>query len=55
MVFNPSEKLVADCYVDAYFAGLWGHENTQYLSFARIITGFVVKFSNYNLLLVSKL
>ena len=30
LVFNPSEKLVMDCYADAYFEGLWGHENPQY-------------------------
>ena len=27
LVFNPSKKMVVDCYDDAYFAGLWGHEN----------------------------
>ena len=29
MVFNPYKKLVVDCYADAYFAGMWGHENPQ--------------------------
>ena len=29
IVFNPSKKLVVDFYADAYFAGLWGHENLQ--------------------------
>ena len=28
LVFNPSKKLVVDCYANADFAGLWGHENT---------------------------
>ena len=23
LVFNPSKKLVVNCYADAYFAGLW--------------------------------
>ena len=27
LVFNPSKKLVVDCYADADFAGLWGHED----------------------------
>ena len=27
LVFNPSKKLVVDCYADADFAGLWGYEN----------------------------
>ena len=26
LAFNPPKKLVVDCYADAYFAGLWGHE-----------------------------
>ena len=26
-VVNPSKKLVVYCYADAYFAGLWGHED----------------------------
>ena len=25
LVFNPSKKLVVDCYDDADFAALWGH------------------------------
>ena len=25
LVFNPSKKLVVDCYADTDFAGLWGH------------------------------
>ena len=29
LVFNTSNKLVVDCYVDADFVGLWGHENAQ--------------------------
>ena len=27
LVFNTPKKLVVDCYADADFAGLWGHEN----------------------------
>ena len=26
LVFNSPKKLVVDCYADAYFTGLWGHE-----------------------------
>ena len=44
LVFNPSKKLVIDCYADAYFAGPWVHENPQYPICARIRTGFVVTF-----------
>ena len=29
LVFNPSKQLVVDCYADADFAGLWGHEDPQ--------------------------
>ena len=29
IVFNPSKKLVVDCYADADFAGLWGHKYLQ--------------------------
>ena len=55
LVFNPSKKLVVDCYADADFAGLWGHENPQDPIFDRIRTGFVVTFSNCPLFWVSKL
>ena len=55
LMFNPSKKLVVDCYADADFAGLWGHEDPQDPICARSITGFVVTFDNCNLLWVSKL
>ena len=29
LVLNPTKKLVVDCYADADFAGLWGHEYPQ--------------------------
>ena len=29
LVFNLSNKLAVDCYADADFVGLWGHENPQ--------------------------
>ena len=55
LVFNPSKKLVVDCYADVDFAGLWGHEDTQDPICARSRTGFVVTFSNFPLLWVSKI
>ena len=55
LVFNPSKNLVVDCYADADFAGLWGHENPQDLICARSRIGFVETFSNCPLLWASKL
>ena len=55
LVFNPSKKLVVDCYADADFAGLWGHEDPQEPICARSRTGFVVTFANCPLLWVSKI
>ena len=55
IVFNPSKKVVVDCYDDAGFAVLWGHENTQNPICSRSRTGFMVTFSNCPLLWVSKL
>ena len=52
LVFNPSNKVVVDCYDDADFAGLWGHEDRQDPIFARSRTGFVVNFYNFPLLWV---
>ena len=55
LVFNLSKKLVVDCYADADFAGLWGHEDPQDPICARSRTGFVVTFANCYLLWMSKL
>ena len=55
LVFNPSKKLMVDCYADADFAGLWGHEDPQDPICARSRTGFVITFANCPLLWVSKL
>ena len=46
---------MVDCYADADFAGLWGHEDPQDPIFARSRTVFVVTFYNFPLLWVSKL
>ena len=55
LVFITSKKVVLDCYDDADFARLLGHENPQDPIFDRIRTLFVVIFANCPLLLVSKL
>ena len=55
LVFNTSNKMVVDCYYDAYFSGLWGHENPEDHISAWSRTGFVVTFSNLPLLWLSKL
>ena len=55
LFFNPSKKLMVDCYADADFLGLWEHEDPQDLICGRSRTGFVVTFANCPLLLVSKL
>ena len=46
LMFNPSKKLVVDCYADADFVGLWGHEYPQDPICDRSRTRFVVTFSN---------
>ena len=55
IVFNPSKKLVVDCYADAKFAGLWEHEDPQDPICAKSRTVFVAIFANFPLLWVSKL
>ena len=54
LFFNPYKKPV-DCYADANFAGLWQHENPRDPICASGRTGFVLIFSNFPLLWVSKL
>ena len=46
---------MVDCYSDTNFTGLWGHENPQDHIFHRSRTRFVVSFSNFSLLWVSKI
>ena len=53
--FNPSKKMVVDCYADANFSGLRGYENPQDPICARSRTRFVATFANFTLLWVSKL
>ena len=52
LVFNPSKKMVVDCYADKYFAELCVHANTQDPICDRIRTGFEVTFDNFPLLWV---
>ena len=47
--------MVVDFYSDADFAGLWGHENLQDPFGYRSGNWFVVTFTNFPLLWVSKL
>ena len=42
-------------YVDAYFSGLWVHDNPQDLICYNSRTGFVVTFPNCTILWVSKI
>ena len=55
LVFNPPKKMVVDFYSDADFAGLWGHENLKDPFCYRSGNWFVVTFTNFPLLWVSKL
>ena len=52
---STHKKMIVDFYADADFVGIWVHENTQEPICARIRTGFVVKFSIFPILRVSKL
>ena len=55
MIINPSNKMLIDFYVDADIVGLWVHENTQDPIYDIIRTVFVVSFSNFDILWVSKI
>ena len=54
LVFISSKKLVVDCYAGADFSGIWGHENLQDPICSGSRTGFVITFSNFLMLWVSK-
>ena len=54
-MFNPSKKLVVDCYADADLAGRWEPDNPHDHICDTSRTVFVVTFSNGPLLWVSKL
>ena len=55
LVLNPSKEMVVDCYYDADFAGLWGHEKLQDPICARSRTRFVVTFSSCPIFWMSEL
>ena len=55
LLFNPYNKTVVYWYVDAYFSSLWVHDNPKYPIFSNIRTVFVVTFSKFYLMCVSKI
>ena len=55
MIFKPCKDSTVDCYVDADFAGLGGHEDPLYHFCVRSRTGFVITIANCPFLCVSKL
>ncbi|KAL7537717.1 hypothetical protein ACHAWF_005882 [Thalassiosira exigua] len=54
LVLDPSDDLTINCYPDADFAGLWGHEHPQdpHCVFGR--TGYVITLAGCPVLWVSK-
>ena len=55
LVFNPSKKVVLDCYAGVIFAGLRRHGNPRDPIFDRNRTELVVSFYNCSLLWLLKL
>ena len=55
MIYHPSKRSQVDCYVDADFAGLWGHENSQDPICVKSRTGYVITLANCPIHWVSKL
>ena len=55
LVLNPSKVLKIDCYPDADFAGMYGHENSTDPSCVKSRTGFVITVANCPVLWQSKL
>ena len=53
--FQPEGDLKLDCYVDADFAGLYGHEDSQDPTSVKSRTGYVLIFGGCPLLWCSKL
>eukprot|EP00957_Ditylum_brightwellii_P161211 12274400-Ditylum_brightwellii.AAC.1 len=43
MVINPTDDLTLGCFVDANFAGLWGHEDDQDPRSVKSCTGWLLK------------
>ena len=42
LTFDPNSDMNMDCYVDAYFAGLWRHEDDKYPVYVKSRMGYVV-------------
>ena len=55
LILKPSEDLRLDCYPDADFAGLWGHEHPQDPHCVRSRTGFLINLSGCPVVWSSKL
>ena len=55
LILDPSDDYVIDCYPDADFAGLWGHEHPQDPHCVRSRTGYVITLANCPILWKSKL
>ena len=55
LILDPSDDLSLDCYPDADFAGLWGHEHPQDPHCARSRTGFVITLAGCPVVWSSKL
>ena len=55
LVLNPSKVLKIDCYPDADFAGMYGHENSTDPSCVKSQTRFVITVANCPVLWQSKL
>ena len=55
LILNPRDDYGIDCYPDADFAGLWGHEHPQDPHCARSRTGYVITLAGCPILWVSKL
>jgi hypothetical protein len=58
LIFKPSsliDDFLIDCYVDADFAGMWGHEDPQDPSCVKSRTGYVICIMNCPVFWASKL
>lgn len=55
LILKPTKDLSIDCYVDADFAGLYGHEDSQDPISVKSRTGYVLLLANCPVLWVSKL
>ncbi|EJK75839.1 hypothetical protein THAOC_02428 [Thalassiosira oceanica] len=55
LILDPTDDLRLDCYPDADFAGLWGHEHPQDPHCVRSRTGFLINLSGCPVVWSSKL